>query len=138
LFNYARYNTDFNTFNYNRSARMLYDSWTPEHTNAMLPKMDLLDTYSNKYATNYYVESASYVRLKTLQLGYNFPKALLSKIKVDKMRLYVQAQNLFTATKFSGLDPDGSIGGTADTSVGIVNNVNPTPRQIMFGVNLGF
>lgn len=138
IFNYSRYNTDFNTFKYNRSARMLYESWTPAlGNNALLPKLDLLDTYSNKYPTTYYVEDASYVRLKTIQLGYTLSKGILSKLKVDKVRMYVQAQNLFTKTKFSGLDPDSGLSG-GDTAMGIVNNVTPTPKQFLFGLNFGF
>jgi hypothetical protein len=137
LFNFTKYNVDFNTFNYNRSSRMLYDSWTPDHHDAQLPKLDFLDTYSNKYPTDYYVENASYVRLKTLQLGYNIPKSVLSRIKVDKLRLYAQAQNLFTVKKTNNLDPDVALSG-GDTSMGIVNGVNPTPKQILFGLNLSF
>mgnify|MGYP001805957484 FL=1 len=147
LFNYSRYNVDFMTFQYNRSARMLYDSWTPENHNAKLPILDVNDTYSNKYVTDYFVEDATYVRLKTLQLGYTVPASVTKKMKVDKLRIYAQAQNLFTITKFSGLDPAGSftngtntsgVTATDDLSMGVVNNVTPTPKQILFGINLTF
>ncbi len=145
IFNYSRYNTDFMTFQYNRSARMLYDSWTPDHTGALLPKLDVNDSYSNKYATDYFVEDASYVRLKNLQLGYTLPQSMLNKIKVRKLRIYVQAQNLFTITNFSGLDPDSSLqsyveddDSIADLSMGVVNNITPTPKQFLVGINLGF
>ena len=142
LFNFSRYNVDFNTFQYQRSARMLYDSWTPDNTNAMLPILDLNDSYSNTYASSYFVEDASYVRVKTLQLGYTFPQTILDKIGVRKLRLYVQAENLFTFTKFSGLDPGLSMSSDAndtagDLSMGVVNNYNPTPKQILFGINFG-
>jgi len=136
------------TFQYNRSARMLYDSWTPENHNAKLPILDVNDSYSNRYVTDYFVEDASYVRLKTLQLGYTLPASIINRLKVEKLRIYVQAQNLFTITKFSGLDPAGSFtngtnatGGltaTDDLSMGVVNNVTPTPKQVLFGINLSF
>ncbi len=138
IFNLSRYNTDFNTFQFNRSSRMLYESWTPELGNsAKLPKLDLLDTYSNINVTNYYVEDASYLRLKTLQLGYTLPKSLVSKVKLDRMRVYVQAQNLFTVTKATVLDPDANLNGTSDTSLGVINNTLPTPKQVLFGISFG-
>jgi len=137
IFNYARYRTDFNTFQYNRSDRMLYDSWTPQNTDALLPVLDLNDTYSNTYVTSYFVEDATYLRLRQLQLGYSVPASLISKIRVDRLRLYVSAQNLFTITNYSGLDPGISIQGS-DLSMGVSSGERPTPKQILFGINLGF
>lgn len=138
LVNQSRYNVDFNTYAFNRSARMLYESWTPENHDARLPMLNINDVSSAKYFTDYFVEDATYVRMKTLQLGYTVPAKIVSKIKLDRVRLYVQGQNLLTWTKFSGLDPGISISGTTDISMGVVNNYNPTPRQILFGVNLSF
>jgi TonB-linked SusC/RagA family outer membrane protein len=137
LFNYARYYSDFQTFQTQRSHEFLYDSWTPAHKDALLPKLDLQDTYSNKYVTSYFIEDATYVRLKNLQLGYSVPSGLLDKINVARARIYVQAQNLFTAKKFSGLDPGMSISG-GDLSMGVVLNNLPTPKQVLVGVNIDF
>ncbi len=137
IFNYSRFNTDFNTYQYERSARMLYDSWTPDHTDALLPKLDINDSYSNKYATSYFVEDATYLRLKTLQLGYTIPQSVLNRISIQRLRIYVQAQNLLTFTKFSGLDPDTGLSGGNDLGMGVVNNFTPTPKQVIFGVSLG-
>lgn len=139
IFNLSRYNTDFSTFQFNRSSRMLYESWTPELGNdAKLPKLDLLDTYSNVNVTDYYLEDASYVRLRTLQLGYTFPNALTNKVMIDRLRVYVQAQNLFTATKATVLDPDAALNGETDTSMGVISNTLPTPKQVLVGINLAF
>lgn len=138
IYNQQRYVTDFNSFSQNRSARLLYESWTPElGDKAKLPKLDLLDSYSNQEVTSYYVEDASYLRFRTLQLGYTLPEKLLSRIKVDRVRVYVQGQNLFTVSKFSGLDPDASLSG-GDLAMGVVTTLAPTPRQILFGLNVGF
>ena len=137
LFNYARYYSDFQTFQTQRSAEFLYDSWTPTHKDALLPKLDLQDTYSNKYASSYFIEDATYVRLKNLQLGYSIPAAILKKINITKARIYIQAENIFTAKKTSCLDPGLSIQG-GDLSMGVVLNNLPTPKQILFGVNLEF
>jgi len=140
LFNLNRYSTDFNTFLFNRSSRMLYESWTPElGNNAKLPKLDLLDTYSNVNVTDYYLESATYLRLKTIQLGYTIPTNVISKAGLDKVRIYVQAQNLFTAKgeDTTLLDPDAALNGS-DTSMGVITNTLPTPKQILFGISVGF
>lgn len=139
VFNYNRYNVDFNTYMYNRSALMLYDSWTPENPNASLPVLDINDTYSNLYATDYYVEDASYVRLKNVQLGYSIPTGIIQKINVQKLRLYVQVQNLvtFTNKSFSGLDPGVGIRGD-DMIMGVLSTETPTPQQFIFGINVEF
>lgn len=135
IFNLSRYYTDFNTFNLNRSKRMMDESWTPElGNNAKLPKLDILDTYSNQNITNYYVEDASYLRLRNLQLGYSLPASILKNVKLDRVRIYVQAQNLFTVTKFTGLDPDANLQGD-DLSMGISNRPTPTPKQVLFGID---
>jgi TonB-dependent starch-binding outer membrane protein SusC len=136
LFNLTRRNIDFNTGFYNRSKRMLEDSWTPEHTDALLPKLDINDSYSSRYITDYYVEDATYVRLRQLTLGYALPPNLIRKVRLNKLRVYIQCQNLFTFTRFSGMDPGLSVT-SSDLSMGIYSGGNPTPRQILFGVNLG-
>ena len=140
IFNLARSIVDFNTYSTNRSRKMLTQSWTPELGNdAKLPKLDISDTFSSTVPTNYYVQDASYLRLKTLQLGYTFPAVIARRLKVDKLRIYAQAQNLFTLNKkeYDGLDPDASLTG-ADLSMGVVNNTSPTPRQFLIGLSLGF
>ncbi|MFC5410766.1 SusC/RagA family TonB-linked outer membrane protein [Larkinella bovis] len=138
VFNYLRYVVDFQTFTTGRSKRMLYESWTPElGDKAKLPKLDLSDSYSSSNITNYFLEDASYVRLKTLQAGYTLPRNLASRLKLDQLRVYVQAQNLFTFTKSTLLDPGVSLSSGGDTSMGVVNTYDPTPKQIIFGISFG-
>jgi TonB-linked SusC/RagA family outer membrane protein len=86
-------------------------------------------------ASTYFIESGSFVRLNNLTLGFNFPAAGLQKIKIKSFRIYVTAQNLFTAKKFSGFSPE-LIGGPLDS--GIELNAYPTTRTFAFGVNMGF
>jgi hypothetical protein len=137
IFNLTRHNTDFNTYSFNRSHRMLYDSWTPEHKDALLPKLDINDIYSNKYVTDYYIEDATYLRLKQLTLGYTLPVSLLNKIKITKLRIYIQAQNLFTITNFTGIDPAVNIS-DSNLSMGVYSGGSPVSKQILIGVNLEF
>jgi hypothetical protein len=145
-FNYTKYFTDFYGFSGNRSNRMLYESWTPTRTNAILPKLDITDNYSFQPST-YYVENASYLRAKVIQLAYRLPGNLLSKAKIDGARVYAQVQNLFTITKYNGLDPAlGSRGsGTRGTEnpqteqwIGLDYGNYPAARVIMVGLNLSF
>lgn len=140
IFNYTRYFTDFFGFNGNRSQRMLYESWTPTRTNAKLPLLNVDDTYS--YApSSYYVEDGSYIRCKSLQIGYRIPASVLSKFKIDNIRLYVQGQNLFTITKYGGLDPElgtRSGGNAPDPYFGIDGGNYPSSRVLSVGVNVSF
>ena len=135
-FNYTKYFTDFNGFTGHRSKRMLYDSWTPENRNAKLPQLNALDG-SSFLPSNYYIENASYLRARTVQLGYRLPKKLLSKARIDNARLYIQGQNLFTITKYSGLDPAlGTRNNATEQWSGVDFGNYPTSRVIMIGLNI--
>lgn len=148
LINYVRYWTDFNTFQGNRDRRVLYDSWTPTHRDAKLPVLDGSDGASGQTPVSYYVEPGGYLRLKNLSIGYTLPADLIRKIGVDKLRFYLQAQNLFTVTKYTGLDPELSTQqvGKGDyrqaksdaNSLGVDYGNFPTPRIISVGLNLTF
>jgi len=140
IFDYTRYFTDFHGFNGNRSKRMLYDSWTPTRTNAKLPMLDVTDNYS-LVPSSYYVVDGSYLRCRVLQLGYKLPATFLHKYKMSNLRLYVQAQNLFTITSYEGLDPalgTRSGGNAPDAYFGIDGGNYPVSRVFTFGLNLAF
>lgn len=138
IYNNTKWFTDFNGFVGNRSKTMLYDSWTPENTNASLPRLDINDNISNNRPHTYYVESGSYLRAKTLQLGYTLPNKLLNHISLSRVRAYVQAQNLFTITKYTGSDPDLLDVGRGDIGLGVDHGRVPTPRQFLAGLNIVF
>jgi hypothetical protein len=76
------------------------------------------------------------MRLKNLQIGYNFPTSIISKIGLTRTRVYVQGVNLFTVKKYSGLDPD--LNTNADTSFGVDAGAYPLVKQFIFGLNIGF
>ena len=148
IINYIRYWSDFNTFQGNRDKRVLYDSWTPEHRDAKLPVLDASDGASGQVPCSYYVEPGGYVRLKNLSIGYTVPAATLKNFGIDRLRFYIQAQNLFTITKYTGLDPEITTQqvGRGDyrqarsdaNSLGVDYGNFPTPRIITGGVNLTF
>jgi hypothetical protein len=140
IFNYVKYWTDFPTFAGNRSTRMLYDSWRPGKTDAVLPQLTASDQVSILPST-YYLEKGTYFRMKNIQLIYNLPKAFLSKIGVQTARVYLQTQNLFTITKYQGMDPEINLRSyTAgnDRQIGVDGGAYPTAKQYVVGVNLSF
>jgi TonB-dependent starch-binding outer membrane protein SusC len=140
IFNYTRYFTDFFGFNGNRSQRMLYESWTPTRTEAKLPQLNVNDDYSYR-PSSYYVEDGSYLRCKVLQIGYKVPVDMIKRFKIDNLRFYVQAQNLFTITNYGGLDPAlGTRNGGNDPNPysGIDGGNYPSSRLISAGLSLGF
>jgi hypothetical protein len=89
----------------------------------------------NLYANSYYVENGSYFRCRNIQLGYTFPKGMLSKGGINGLRVYVQAVNLFTVTKYDGLDP--AISGI-DNNFGVDYGTYPFVRQYIVGANVTF
>ena len=90
----------------------------------------------NSEISDYFVEDGSYLRLKNLQLGYNFCERLLKIKGISYLRLYVSAQNLFTLTKYSGLDPE--IGSSNATLNGIDQGFYPQARTWTVGLNIKF
>ncbi len=106
--NYVKYWTDFpQVFKGNVSKGIIANSWTPTNQNASIPKLTSHANDSNTSQFNsYYMESGSYLRLKTLTLGYNIPNSALKQIGISRFRVYLQGANLFTITKYKGLDPE--------------------------------
>jgi len=139
MINMVRRWIDFNNQAGNRSLRMLNDSWTPENPNASLPILDANDSRSQQ-PSSYFVEDASYLRLKNITIGYTFPSSPLAKIGLSTARIYVQGQNLFTITKYSGIDPEvTSVGSTPGSTVlGVDQGNYPRTKLFQLGVNFGF
>jgi len=104
------------------------------------PRASINDPNDNDRISDRYVEDASYIRLKNLTLGYTFPKKLLSKAKIDNLRLYCNIQNLWTITKYSGYDPE--VGASTQDSTGLTygldNGRYPSPTMYSFGLNITF
>jgi len=152
LYNNTKYFTDFWTFNGNKSERMQKQSWVAgaDNSNAILPILDSSDIYSGTYSSSYYVEDASFLRLKNLVIGYTLPKEWLKKLTIQNLRVYLQAENLLTITGYSGLDPeftnaylrqsdsDDAGAGRVDLKRGVDMGGWPTTRRFLVGVNFIF
>lgn len=111
------------------------DAWTPSNTNTSIPRAVLGDPNRNSRASTRFLEKGDYLRVKTIQLGYSLPANILETLQVDKFRVYLTGQNLFTFTNYSGLDPE--VGGSV-LSRGIDNNLYPKYKSVIFGVQLAF
>lgn len=143
IWNQVKWWTDFYpSFQGAKSKTALYDSWTPDNHNATAPiQENAASTATNNVPNSYYIEDGSFLRLRSVQVGYSFPTNLLSQVGINQLRVYVQGQNLFTLTGYSGPDPE--IGNTqsanaSTTSFGVDEGAYPTSRQFLFGINLGF
>jgi hypothetical protein len=135
LVNYVKRWIDYGMFNGGLSKRALYETWGSPYIakeNAMLPMLDQSDV--SQQPSEAFIEDASFLRLKSLRLGYTFPTSLLSKAQIKSVKFYAQVTNVFTLTKYSGLDPEYN---TSGSGMGLDRGAWPTPRQIMFGINLG-
>ena len=91
------------------------------------------DTYIHSWA----VEDGSYLKLSNITLGYTFPRKMLSKIGISKLRLYATGSNLLTWTKYTGFDPEVSTMGSGLTP-GVDFGAYPKSRSFVFGINLAF
>ena len=143
IFNYEKLFNVFSFFNSNVRKDVLTDSWTPSNTDAKYPINDLNDIFSIQ-PSDFYVEDASYLRAKNIQLGYTFPESTFGNV-FSSLRIYIQAQNLFTITGYEGLDPapsnfgiNGGSTGSADLWTGFDLGNYPASRTFMFGVNAKF
>lgn len=100
--------------------------WTPENPSANLPRIGGQD---NTRVSSFYVQDASYLRVKSLELGYSLPKDVLGKINIAKLRVFVGAQNLFTFTGLEYVDPEGGSGSQSNRNA-------PLYKTITFGLNV--
>ena len=116
-----------NISNLNKGQRLL-DAWSRTNMDSNIPAISTMDNNNEKRVSSYFVENGSYAKLRTIQLGYNFPKSITEKLFMERLRMYLSAQNLITikSSKFSGVDPENA------------NFGYPIPVNITFGINVSF
>lgn len=139
IFNMSKWFTDFHgTFEGSGKGVRAKDSWTPAlGNNAKAPIWESASNISTSGAENsWYVEDGSFMRMQNISLGYNLPSDIISKIGIARARITVAANNIFTITKYEGLDP--MVGGAADTNFGIDVGNYPVTRGFSVGLNVGF
>lgn len=116
-----------NISNLNKGRRLL-DAWSPTNPESNIPAVSTMDNNNEKRVSSYFVEDGSFAKLRTIQLGYNFPQSIAEKLHMQRFRIYLSAQNLLTikSPKFTGVDPENA------------NYGYPIPRNITFGLNVSF
>ena len=122
--------------NSNQDKRLLYDQWMKPGDITNIPRQD---KGNSQVMSTRYLEDASYLRLRNVSLGYSFPKHLLDKVKLSKLRVYAQGLNLVTWTGFTGIDPE--VGNVTSGTGPASSNADfqfPASRTIMFGLEIGF
>lgn len=104
------------------------DAWTPENSNSTIPRLTIVDNNNEGRVSTYFIENASYLKLRNLQFGYQLPDALLKKVRMRSGKIYVQGQNLWMlkSSEFTAPDPENP------------NYAFPIPAMYMLGVNLEF
>lgn len=146
IYNYTKFLPYMGVIGGGIARGKLYDAWTPE--TAQTAKTPMLGVGTNNGYTSFvtgnsssfYVEDGSFLRAKTIQLGYSLPVNLLKKASISNVRVYVQAQNLFTLTKYTGADPDLGLvsSDNTDQNLGVDYSGFPNPKQFLIGLNLSF
>ncbi|AUD05502.1 SusC/RagA family TonB-linked outer membrane protein [Spirosoma pollinicola] len=121
----------------NNQVRQALKRWRKEGDITSVPRYVYQNTYNN-YTSSRFVEDGSYLRLKNVSLGYNFPKKWINKYKVANARLYVSATNILTWTRYSGADPEVSTLDGSTTSQGIDFFTFPQVKTVVVGATLSF
>jgi hypothetical protein len=113
------------------------DAWRKPGDNTTLPRISQINANNNNRSSSWYVENGSYLRLKNIQLGYTLPENITGKLKAfSSFHIYISAQNLFTITKYTGMDPE--VGNDNPTRLGFEITRYPAMRTLAVGINAQF
>ena len=136
LYEVTRQFTDFGLFGGAISERLL-DAWSPSNPNSMVPSpYDQRSAYEMN-SSSYYIQNGSFFRMRNLQIGYTFGEKLLGK-SIRSLRAYLSATNLFTLTKYTGMDPEVSQLSSTFSAPGVDSGIYPVSRQYLFGLSITF
>ncbi|MBN1952541.1 MAG: TonB-dependent receptor [Bacteroidales bacterium] len=124
-------------------TKRFYDNhWTPQNQSNEFPRAAWSGATNNNRPSTRFIEDGSYGRLKNIQIGYSLPEGLRQKVRITQFRIYLSAQNLFTLTRFSGLDPEmqtsENAAGEGDRAVGIDWGTYPVAKTYLIGLNITF
>ncbi|MCX2453826.1 TonB-dependent receptor [Pedobacter sp. PLR] len=112
-------------FYLSQNARPLaLDNWTPDNPNATYPRLSIQNNANDTKYSSFWLRKADYIKIQNVQIGYQLPKAALTKLKLNSLRLFASVQNLATITNYTGFDPEGGY--------------YPLSRTWSFGFNLKF
>jgi TonB-dependent starch-binding outer membrane protein SusC len=141
IYNFMKYHNDFMFDYFNKSTDIL-DAWSPANPDSNIPALSTKDANNELRPSTFFVEDGAYLRVKNVQLGYTLPAAIAAKIKAAKFRVYLQAQNLATFTKYSGLDPEVGMqnygSDNRNLDMGVDRGLYPNSRTYTLGLNVTF
>ena len=144
IYNYTRHSSDADGayLGYNQLSiennNLGWSRWQNPGDNATHPKATLNGNKNANQISSRYLEDGSYFRLKNLTVGYDFPLTLISKAHMTKCRIYFSADNLFTASKFSGMDPEITMEKSTYSLAGFYSENYPVGRTFQGGVEISF
>jgi TonB-linked SusC/RagA family outer membrane protein len=117
----------------------IMDRWHGEGTSNKIPRMTSANPNGNWQSSDLFIKNGSYMRLKTIQLGYTLPQNLTRVASIQRLRFYVSAENLLTITGYDGFDPElGGGDGASATAMGVDKGIYPQSRTIYVGANITF
>lgn len=137
LYEATRYFTDFSTFDGSATTRML-NAWSETNRSSNIPSPYRGASDFEYASSSYYVQDGSYFRMKNLQIGYTFPTENVFGGKIRNLRVYASGTNLFTITKYTGLDPEVSQTNSTFSALGVDFGIYPVGRQYLIGISAGF
>ncbi|HAS41090.1 MAG TPA: hypothetical protein DCS93_11455 [Microscillaceae bacterium] len=126
---------DFSTTN-RLATRLGY--WNGQGSTNTEPRLTASDPNQNARISDRFVDDGSYLRLKNIQIGYTLPESALKRLRVSKLRVYIAAQNLFTITRYKGLDPEIGVGADGVLDLGIDRGFYPQARMFLTGLSITF
>ena len=141
VFTYASVGNDIfrgyeRNLNYTNKFASVLNRWTGEGSSSTEPRYSFIDANNNTRASDRYVEDGSFVKIKNIQLGYNFP--LSESSSFTSLGIYALAKNAFTFTDYRGYDPEISNGGGPVLDTGVDRGTYPSPRIVSLGLNIKF
>ena len=129
-------------FDYFNKSTDILNAWSPTNQDSNIPALSTKDANNELRPSTFFIEDGAYLRVKTVQLGYTLPASIIEKIRVVKFRVYLQAQNLVTFTKYTGLDPEvGMQNYSSDNrnlDMGVDRGLYPNSRTYTLGLNVTF
>ncbi|MEG2493589.1 MAG: TonB-dependent receptor [Rikenellaceae bacterium] len=118
------------------------NAWTPENPGSSMPRAILADPNGNTLESDRFLENGNFIRLRQVQIGYTLPSRMTKKAYIDRVRFYVSAENLWTWTNYSGIDPEFGVTSSDPRygilSTGVDNLIYPFTKSYIFGVQISF
>lgn len=114
-----------------------WSRWTPENTDATHPRMVYNSQNLSNSVSSRYLEDASLLRLRNVTLGYRIPSSISNRFGVNGLDVFLSGDNIWSKTKFSGLDPEGTLSQSTGRG-GDATSQYPVPKRFLFGINVSF